>query len=270
MIRARLGRLPVMAALAACLLLCGASIAQETPDAPPDAVTEADAPEGSLTVPLGMPKAGGGLSDVVKILVFLSVLSLLPAIVLTMTSFTRIVIVLSFVRRAVGLQQMPPNTIVIGLAMFLTAFLMAPVWKTIHTEAIGPLMKKQISEAESVELALAPLRKFMLRHTRHKDLALFVRVARLPKPQTAQDVPTYVLIPAFAISEIKTAFLMGFVVFLPMLIVDLVIATLLASMGMFMLPPMLISMPVKVLLFVLVDGWYLVIGSLVRSFQVFS
>jgi len=255
----RIAGLPAAAALV--LALGSAVLAQDAP-LPSEGA--------QVSAALGLPGGGQGLADVVKILLFLSVLSLLPAIVLTMTSFTRLVIVLSFVRRAIGLQQMPPNAVIIGLSLFLTAFLMAPIWKRVHAEAIQPALKREIQEAEALQRAIVPLRTFMLRHTRQKDLALFLSVANLPKPNTPDDVPTYIVVPAFAIGEIKTAFLMGFVVFLPMLVIDLVMATLLTSMGMFMLPPIMVSTPLKILLFVLVDGWHLVVGSLVKSFQVFA
>jgi len=209
---------------------------------------------------------GGKISNLMKIVLVLSVLTLVPAILLTMTSFTRIVIVLSFVRRALSVQQMPPNQVVIGLSLFLTAFVMAPVFNRVNQVAIQPSMRGEITEMEAIKRAERPLREFMLRQTRAKDLALFLNLARLERPRSRDEVPTHILIPAFALSEIKTAFQMGFVVFLPMLVVDIVVATLLTSMGMFMLPPAMVSVPLKVLLFVLVDGWHLVIGSLARSF----
>ncbi len=211
-------------------------------------------------------EGGGQLSDLMKIVIFLSVLTLVPALLLTMTSFTRIVIVLSFARRALSVQQMPPNQIIIGFSLFLTAYIMAPALSKINEVAIQPSIRGEITETEALRRAAEPLREFMLRQTRKKDLALFMRVARLEKPATRADVPTHVLIPAFTLSEIKTAFQMGFIIFLPMLIVDIVVATLLTSMGMFMLPPPMVSVPLKILLFILVDGWYLVIGSLAQSF----
>jgi len=184
-----------------------------------------------------------------------------------MTSFTRIVIVLSFVRRALSTQSMPPNQIVIGLSLFLTAYVMSPVLTKINAVSIQPSIQGEITTIEALKRAEAPLREFMLRQTRKKDLALFAKVADVGTPLTRQNVPFHVLLPAFTLSEIKTAFQMGFIIFLPMLVVDMVVATLLVSMGMFMLPPMMVSIPLKVLLFVLVDGWGLVIGSLAQSFH---
>ena len=210
--------------------------------------------------------AGTQLSDLMKIVLVLSVLTLVPSLMLTMTAFTRIVIVLSFVRRALTVQNLPPNQILIGISLFLTFFVMAPVFGKINEVAIQPNARGEITDLQALEKAMGPLRDFMLRQTRKKDLALFMRVAKLEKPKTRDDVPTHILLPAFALSEIKTAFQMGFIVYLPMLVVDIVVATLLTSMGMFMLPPAMVSVPLKILLFVLVDGWHLVIGSLAQSF----
>ena len=210
---------------------------------------------------------GAKMSDLMKIVMVLSLLTLAPSILLTMTSFTRIVIVLSFVRRALSVQNLPPNQTIIGLSIFLTIFIMAPTFNKINDVAIQPSIRGEISDLEAMKRGMDPLREFMLKQTRKKDLALFLNVAHLPRPATAADVPTHVLIPAFALSEIKTAFQMGFLIFLPMLVVDIVVATLLTSMGMFMLPPAMVSVPLKILLFVLVDGWHLVIGSLARSFH---
>ena len=260
--RSRLGR--------RSLLLAGAFVALFFLAAPrcyADAAVPPD--EMKVSVELGSETADvkGQLSGLVKIVVLLSVLSLVPAVLLTMTSFTRIIIVLSFVRRALSLQQMPPNQIVIGLSLFMTAFIMAPVFAKVNAVAIQPSIQGEITELEAIQKAEGPLREFMFRQTREKDLALFLRLSALEKPNTQADVPTYVLVPAFALSEIKTAFQMGFVVFLPMLVVDIVVATLLTSMGMFMLPPAMVSIPLKVLIFVLVDGWHLVMGSLAQSFS---
>jgi len=210
---------------------------------------------------------GGAMSDLMKIVVVLSVLTLVPALLLTMTAFTRIVIVLSFVRRALTVQQMPPNQILIGLSLFLTFFVMGPVFAKINANALQPNLRGEISEVEALRRAEGPLREFMMRQTRKTDLRLFVRLTRMPRPKTPEEVPTHVLVPAFAMSEIRTAFQMGFIVFLPMLAVDIVVATLLISMGMFMLPPPMVSVPLKILVFVLVDGWHLVIGSLAQSFM---
>lgn len=205
-------------------------------------------------------------STSLQLLLLLTVLSLAPAILVLMTSFTRIVIVLSFVRNALGTQMLPPNQVVIGLALFLTFFVMAPTWNEINANAIQPYMQEQITQAEAIKQAEIPLREFMFKQTREKDLELFVGLARMERPQTYGDIPTYVLIPAFVISELKTAFQMGFAIFIPFLVIDMVVASVLMSMGMMMLPPMMVSLPFKILLFVLVDGWHLVVESLVRSF----
>lgn len=236
----------------------------------PSCAAEAAPPESielNINFGAGPSEGKGTLSEPVKIVLLLSVLTLLPSVLLTMTSFTRIVIVLSFVRRALSIQSMPPNQIIIGLSLFLTAFVMSPVLSKINKAAIQPSMRGEITTIEALKRAEQPLREFMLKQTRKKDLALFARVSRLEVPLTRRNLPFHVLLPAFVLSEIKTAFQMGFVIFLPMLVVDMVVATLLVSMGMFMLPPMMVSIPLKVLLFVLVDGWGLVIGSLAQSFM---
>ncbi len=182
------------------------------------------------------------------------------------TSFTRVIVVLSLVRNAIGIPQLPPNQVLVGLALFLTAFVMAPALKTINAEALQPYMNGEISQQEALERGEKPLREFMLKQTREQDLALFLKLSDSPKPANVGEVPTYVLVPAFTISELKTAFQMGFIMFVPFLIIDLVVSSALLSMGMMMLPPVIVSLPFKILLFVLVDGWYLIIGSLVGSF----
>ncbi|MGO0121707.1 flagellar type III secretion system pore protein FliP [Desulfothermobacter acidiphilus] len=205
--------------------------------------------------------------DVVKILLLLTILSLVPAILILMTSFTRIVIVLSLLRNALGTHQAPPNQVLVGLALFLTVFIMAPVYERINREAIQPYLANQITRQEAEVRGLAPVKEFMLRQVREKDLALFVNLAHIPQPVDREAIPLRVLIPAFLISELKTAFAMGFLLYLPFLVIDMVVASVLMSMGMFMLPPVMISLPFKLLLFVLVDGWYLVVKSLVESFH---
>lgn len=202
-----------------------------------------------------------------QILGLLTVLTLAPAILMLMTSFTRIVIVLSFVRQAIGTQMMPPNQVVIGLALFLTFFVMAPVAGEINTQALQPYAQGQISQAVALERAQQPLRQFMFKQTRQKDLALFVSMAKMERPRRPDDIPTHVLIPAFIISELKTAFQIGFVIYLPFLVIDMVVASILMSMGMMMLPPIMISLPFKLILFVLVDGWHLLSRALITSFQ---
>lgn len=204
--------------------------------------------------------------SVVRILILLTVLSLAPAILILTTSFTRMIVVLSFLRQALGTQQMPPNQVLVGLALFLSLFVMSPVWKSISANALEPFMNEKISQEVALERAEAPLREFMFNQTREKDLELFLGLSKEAKPKTRKDVPTTVLIPAFIISELKTAFQIGFLIYLPFLVLDMVVASVLMAMGMMMLPPVVIAMPFKLLLFVMVDGWELVIGSLVKSF----
>jgi flagellar biosynthetic protein FliP len=204
----------------------------------------------------------------VELFLLLTVLSLAPAILVMMTSFTRIVVVLSFLRQALGTAQVPPNQVLIGLSLFLTFFIMAPVWQTMNRTAITPYLAKRISSDEALDKGLKPVREFMFRQVREKDLAMFERIAHMVKsPATRDEIPTYVLIPAFVVSELSTAFEMGFLIYLPFLILDVVVSSVLMSMGMMMLPPTVVSLPFKILLFVLVDGWNLIVGSLVQSFH---
>lgn len=202
----------------------------------------------------------------IKILMMLTVLTLAPAILIMMTAFTRIIIVLSFVRQALGTQNMPPNQLLVGLALFLTFFIMGPFFEKVNQDALQPFMKNQISQDAAVANAMAPLRVFMFNQTRAQDLELFVRLSKTATPKTRADVPSMVLIPAFVLSELKTAFQIGFIIYLPFLVIDMVAASVLMAMGMMMLPPVVISLPLKVMIFVLVDGWTLLIGSLVKSF----
>ena len=219
-----------------------------------------------LTLDLGTSSAQQ-VGTSLQILMLMTVLSLAPAILMLMTSFTRIIIVLSFVRNALGTQQLPPNQVIVGLALFLTYFIMVPTWTQINTNAVQPYMKNQITQTEALAKAEEPLRNFMFRQTREKDLELFVGLSKMERPKTYRDVPTHVLIPAFVISELKTAFQMGFAIFIPFIVIDMIVSSTLMSIGMLMLPPMMISLPFKLLLFVLVDGWHLVIESLVTSFK---
>lgn len=206
------------------------------------------------------------MANVLKIVLMLTVLTLAPAILVMMTSFTRIVIVLSFLRQSLGAQQMPPNQVIVGLSLFLSMFVMAPTWTKIQNEALNPYLEEKIDQKVAFAKAEAPMREFMFGQTREKDLELFLGMSKMPKPQTREDVPTYVLIPSFIISELNTAFQMGFMLYLPFLVIDMVVSSILMAMGMMMLPPMTISLPFKLLLFVLVDGWGLVVGSIVKSF----
>jgi flagellar biosynthetic protein FliP len=202
-----------------------------------------------------------------QIVALLTLLSLAPAILITLTAFVRIVIVLSFLRQAVGTQNMPPNQVVVSLALFLTFFVMLPTLREIHEQALAPFQRQEIGDTDALARAYDPLRRFMLRQTREKDLALFIGATGAPRPAEPADVPPQALLPAFLISELKTAFQMGFLIYIPFLILDMVVASVLTSMGMITLPPVLISLPFKLMLFVLVDGWNLLTGSLVQSFR---
>jgi flagellar biosynthetic protein FliP len=215
---------------------------------------------------IGGGSNGNGLTLPLQILALLTVLALVPAILVSVTCFTRIVIVAHFLRQALGTQTMPPNQIIIGLSLFLTFFIMQPVGERINREALQPMIKGQMTEMQALDQACVPLREFMLRYTREKDMLLFLNLAKLPKPKSSQDVPMSVVIPSYMLSELKTAFQIGFVLFIPFLVIDMVVASVLLSMGMMQLPPAMISTPFKILLFVMADGWNLVIGSLVKSF----
>lgn len=215
------------------------------------------------TVNLDNPQV---VSSGLQILLLLTVLSLAPALLVMVTGFTRIVIVLSFVRNALAVPQLPPNQIIIGMSLFLTFFVMVPTWNQVNEQALQPYLKGEIDQKIAYERGIMPIREFLFRQTRERDLALFVELADLPRPKDRDDIPTYVLIPAFTISELKTAFQMGIIVFIPFLIIDMVVSSALMSMGMMMLPPSLISLPFKLLLFVMVDGWHLIVRSLVMSF----
>ncbi|MFE1244494.1 flagellar type III secretion system pore protein FliP [Fictibacillus sp. NPDC058756] len=206
------------------------------------------------------------METTIQLLLLLTVLSLAPSILILMTSFTRIIIVLSFVRTSLATQQMPPNQVLIGIALFLTFFIMAPVMHDVNKEAIQPLVKGEITQKEAFDKGSLPIKKFMAKHTRQKDLMLFLEYSGAKKPESIQDIPLTTLVPAFAISELKTAFQMGFMIFVPFLIIDMVVASVLMAMGMMMLPPVMISLPFKILLFVLVDGWHLIVKSLLLSY----
>lgn len=202
-----------------------------------------------------------------QILFLLTILTLAPSLLIMLTSFTRIIIVLSITRNALGTQQMPPNQVLVGLALFLTFFIMAPVGKDVYKNALQPYLEQKIPHEEALKKAEVPIREFMFKQTRKNDLALFLRLSKLKRPYNKNNVPTYVLIPSFIISELKSAFEMGFVIYLPFLVIDMVISSVLMSMGMLMLPPIMISLPFKILIFVMVDGWRLIVNSLVLSFK---
>jgi flagellar biosynthesis protein FliP len=211
-------------------------------------------------------KADG--SNAIQLLLLIGGISLVPALLFTVTGFTRILIVLGFIRSGLGTPTAPPNQVLVGIALFLTLFVMAPTFNAINKEAIQPLRAEKISQETALKRAEGPMREFMFDQTRTKDIALFAKLAKLENPRTRKDIPTYVLIPAFTISELKTAFQIGFLIFLPFLVIDLVVSATLMSMGMVMLPPVFISLPFKILLFVLVDGWNLITQSLVQSFHI--
>ncbi len=239
----------------------------------PGAETPALAQPGNPTVPLPRVTVGvetartpQDLTITLQLIFLMTILSLAPAFLILLTSFTRIVIVFHFIRQALGTQQIPPNQVLVGLALFLTFFIMAPTWERVHDNALRPYLDGQISQQEAYQKALQPIREFLFKHTREKDLALFVRLSQGQKPLNADDISMLALIPAFAISELRIAFQIGFIIYIPFLIIDMVVGSVLMSMGMLMLPPMMISLPFKILLFVLVDGWYLLVNSLVNSF----
>jgi len=219
-----------------------------------------------VQVSVGSPSRPEDLTGLLKIFLLLTLVGLAPAILLMCTSFTRIIIVLSFLRQALGVQSIPPNQILVAIALFLTVFNMMPVWQQIQANAIRPYEAGRISWEQLAEKGAEPLKAFMLRNTRPKDLAMFMKLAREERPARPLDVSMTTLIPAFIISELKAAFQIGFLLYIPFLVLDMVVASILLSMGMMMLPPILVSLPFKVLLFVLVDGWNLLIGSLMRSF----
>jgi len=249
----------------------GTSVQSTAPTSAQDSSGTDDAgvsfPLPRLTVESGTTEDREDVSLALQVVFILTILTLAPSILVLTTGFTRMVIVLSLTRSAMGTQQIPPNAVLIGLALFLTLFVMTPVWSDINENALQPYFDGEISFQEGLEKAEIPVRDFMFRQTRRTDLTLFLNVARIDEVQTKDDVPTYVLIPSFVISELKTAFEMGFLIYLPFLIIDMVVASTLMSMGMLMLPPILISLPFKVLLFVLVDGWHLITRSLILSFN---
>lgn len=220
-----------------------------------------------MTVDFSGDTDSESISTAVKIILALTVLSLAPAIIIAMTAFTRIVIVLAMLRHAFGMPQTPPNTVIISLALFLTIFSMMPSIQAINSQAYQPYLSEQVDEKAALEVAVDQMRDFMVRQTREEDMLLMVEISGAQRPETVEDINTFLLVPAFMLSELKSAFQIGFVIFLPFLLLDLVVASVLMSMGMLMVPPMMISLPLKVLMFVLIDGWNLVVYSLLRSFS---
>lgn len=253
----RLPRVGLWAAVALCVAFGGVA-------ASGDAWGQTPTP--LISVGLDQTADNGKVAVVMQLFLLMTVLSLAPSILIMLTSFTRIAIVFSLLRQAMGTNQLPPNQVVIGLSLFLTFYVMAPVWHQVNNDALKPLMAKQIDQQQALERAVQPLRRFMIAQTREKDLALLVSVAKQDRPANVDEVPTTVLIPSFIISELKTAFQIGFMLYVPFLIIDMVVASVLLSMGMMMLPPIMVSLPFKLMIFVLADGWHLIVGSLVKSF----
>ena len=255
----------LLAAISLNTIGCAAP-AKKTGEVPKVSVA-VDGSRGSVDIGIDGSQQPEDLSVALQLLVLLTVLTLAPALLVMVTSFTRIIIVLGFIRSAIGVPMMPPNQVLIGLGLFLTLFVMQPTLDAINRDALQPYMDGEITQQAALNAAIKPLRTFMFKQTRDKDLALFVQLSGMARPNNPDDVPTQTLVPAFVISELKTAFQMGFIIFIPFLVIDMVISSTLMSMGMMMLPPAMISLPFKILLFVMVDGWYLIVGSLVRSFS---
>jgi len=224
-------------------------------------------PTVSLTVKDGAAAGKGELASSIKVVLLFTLLTLTPAILMLMTSFTRVIVSFHFLKQAIGLQGVPPNQVLIGLALFITLFIMTPVGMKIQKVALTPYNEGKIGETEALKLATGPVKDFMLQQTREKDLALFLELSRTPRPRSRADVDLLVLIPAYALSELKTAFQIGFLIYIPFLIIDVVVASILVSLGMVFLPPTMVSLPCKIVLFIIADGWFLLIGSLVKSFH---
>jgi flagellar biosynthetic protein FliP len=242
--------------LSLSIVFCTIVAAQSSPIALP-----------KISIEVGKATKPDDVSMTLQILFLMTILSLAPALLILTTAFTRIIVVLHFLKQAMGTPQMPPPQILLGLAMFLTFFVMAPVWDKVNEDALQPYMKNKITVTDAYEKAIVPIKEFMFKQTREEDLALFVKLNKMDKPNNRNDIPIHVLIPSFAISELRMGFQMGFVLFVPFLIIDMVVASILMAMGMMMLPPAMVSLPFKILLFILVDGWHLVIGSIVSSFH---
>ncbi len=220
-----------------------------------------------INLDIGTATKGEDVSVTLQILLLMTILSLAPSIVIMTTSYLRIIIVFHFLKSAMGTQQMPPSQLLAGIALFVTFFIMAPTWSKVNDAALKPLMDNKITVKEAYDKGIEPIREFMFRNTREEDMELFVSLSQMPRPKNRNELPTYVLIPSFVLSELRTGFIIGFFLFVPFLMIDMIVSSILMSMGMMMMPPMIISMPFKILLFILVDGWNLIIGSLVRSFS---
>ncbi len=227
---------------------------------------------GGITLPkinigVGTAKNGSDISVTLQILLLLTVLSLAPSILIMTTSYLRIIIVFHFLKNALGTAQMPPSQLLAGIALFITFFIMAPTWNKVNDVALKPLIDNKITVEQAYDKGIEPIREFMFKHVRQKDLELFLSMTTQTKPKTRKDLPTYVLVPAFAISELRTGFIIGFFLYIPFIMLDMIIASILLSMGMMMIPPMMVSLPFKILLFVLVDGWNLIVGSVIKGFM---
>lgn len=220
-----------------------------------------------INLDVGTAKDGGDVSVTLQILLMMTVLSLAPSIVIMTTSYLRIIIVFHFLKSALGTQQMPPSQLLAGVALFVTFFIMAPTWNKVNDEALKPLMDNKLTTSQAYDKGIEPIRQFMFKNVREEDLELFISLSQQARPATRNDVATYILIPAFVLSEMRAGFIMGFFLFIPFIMVDMIISSILMSMGMMMMPPMMISLPFKILLFILVDGWNLIVSSLVRSFH---
>ena len=260
--------LAVFAIVFAVLLSCNtrSMAAEMTDETETTATTESTDPTTPLNLSLTMNDEEGTLSGTLQMLLVITVISLAPSILVMMTSFTRIIVVLHFVRTALGLTSTPPNNVLIGLSLFLTFFIMSPVFSKVNTEAIEPFSAGELTQEEAIEAAMDPMRDFMINQTREEDVQLFLDIAKIDTVNNWDDIPTNVIIPAFIISELRAAFIIGFLIYIPFIIIDMVVASTLMSMGMMMLPPTTISMPFKVLFFIMADGWNLIVGQLVQSF----
>ena len=221
----------------------------------------------SVNVEVGTANSPADVSSTLQVLALLTIATIAPGILIMTTSFVRIVVVIGFLRNAMSTQNVPPNQVVLGLAMFMTFYIMSPYWSQANDEGIQPYLNGQISQEEAIDKTIAPIREFMFRQTRESDLALFVNLSDAERPETQEDVSTFVLIPAFMISELRTGFQIGFMIYVPFIVIDMIVATTLMSMGMMMLPPVMISLPFKILLFVMIDGWHLLINSIIVSFR---
>ncbi|MDH7605606.1 MAG: flagellar type III secretion system pore protein FliP [Melioribacter sp.] len=220
-----------------------------------------------INLDIGTATKGEDVSVTLQILLLMTILSLAPSIIIMTTSYLRIIIVFHFLKSAMGTQQMPPSQLLAGIALFITFFIMAPTWSKVNEQALQPLMDNKITVKEAYDKGIEPIREFMFKNTRDEDMELFVSLSQMPRPKNRSELPTYVLIPSFVLSELRAGFIIGFFLFVPFLMIDMIVSSILMSMGMMMMPPMMISLPFKILLFILVDGWNLIIGSLVRSFS---